>query len=246
MTPHLVAGLAGITAASVLGSIHCVAMCGPLVGLHGGTRSVRLAAIHSLGRLLTYTTIGALAGLAGSALDLAGRIGNIQRLATIVAGSTIVGWGIFALIRATRAHAPAPRPTTTATAATTTRSTAFGTALVHIRTRKHVRRTFALGLITGLLPCGWLWAFAISAAGTGSPAGGALVMIAFWLGTVPAMVGLLGLAGPLIARLRARLPVVTALALIAIGLATLGLRWRDAGAGQLESPHCHCHAGAAS
>lgn len=66
-------------------------------------------------------------------------------------------------------------------------------------------------------------------------------MTAFWLGTVPAMVGLLGLAGPLVAHLRARLPLVTALALIAIGLATLGMRWRDAGSGQITMPHCHCH-----
>lgn len=226
--------LAGIVATSALGSVHCVAMCGPLVGLHGGARSVRLAAMHSLGRLATYATIGALAGLAGSALDLAGRLGNIQRFATILAGLTIVGWGLFALasaLRARRSTRVAARP----------RSTAFGTALVRIRTRSAARRMVALGLLTGLLPCGWLWAFAITAAGTGSALNGVLVMIAFWLGTLPGMVGLVGFAGPLFARIRARLPLVTALVLIALGLATLGMRWRDAGTGQVASPHCHCH-----
>jgi hypothetical protein len=211
-------------------------MCGPLVGLQGGARSVRLAAIHSLGRLLTYATIGVLAGLAGNALDLAGSLGNVQRLATLAAGGTIIAWGVYALIRATRVRRTPAEPPRARTG-----STAFGSALVHIRTRSRARRTFALGLLTGLLPCGWLWAFAISAAGSGSPVGGALVMIAFWIGTVPAMVGLLGLAGPLVARVRARLPLVTALALIAVGLATLGLRWRDAGTGQVAMPHCHCH-----
>jgi len=230
--------LSGVVATSLLGSVHCVAMCGPLVGLQGGARSLRFAGLHSLGRLATYAAIGALAGFAGSALDLAGRLGNIQRFATLAAGATIAVWGVYALVRATRARSATPPPARRP-------GSAFGSALVQIRTRSRARRMFALGLITGLLPCGWLWAFAISAAGTGAAPSGALVMTAFWLGTVPAMVGLLGLAGPLVARLRARMPIVTAVALIAVGLATLGLRWHDAGTGQIVMPHCHCH-GAAS
>lgn len=235
MNPAL---LAGIVATSALGSVHCIAMCGPLVGLQGGARSVRLAAMHSLGRLATYATIGVLAGLVGSALDLAGRLGNVQRFATILAGLTIVTWGVVALAQAVRVRR-------TTTAKPRAGATAFSSALVHIRTRSAARRMVALGLLTGLLPCGWLWAFAITAAGTGSPINGALVMIAFWLGTLPGMVGLVGLAGPLFGRVRARLPLVTAFVLIALGLATLGMRWRDAGTGQVASPHCHCH-GAAS
>jgi hypothetical protein len=67
-------------------------------------------------------------------------------------------------------------------------------------------------------------------------------MTAFWLGTVPAMVGLLGFAGPLFARIRARMPAITAAALIAIGIGTLAMRWHDAGRSQVEAPHCpHCH-----
>src|SRR3569833_2029964 len=232
MTATIVA-LAGIVATSALGSVHCVAMCGPLIGLQGGARSVRLAAIHSFGRLLTYVAIGALAGLAGNALDLAGKLGNVQRLATLAAGATIVGWGIFALVRAVRPPRTPAQPPRARSG-----STAFGSALVHIRTRSRARRTFALGLLTGLLPCGWLWAFAISAAGSGSPQGGALVMYAFWLGTLPA------LDGPLSARSRAKLPVVTALALIAVGLASRGMRWRDAGLGLISIPHCLCHGAA--
>ncbi len=224
--------LAGVFVTSILGSVHCVAMCGPLVGLQGATRSVRLAAFHSAGRLVTYTVIGALAGLAGNVLDLAGRLGNIQRLATLLASATIIGWGVVALVRATRSRAP----TSTARSG----STAFSSALVRIRTRSPARMMWLLGIVTGLLPCGWLWAFALSAAATGSPGFGALVMFVFWLGTVPAMVGVLGMAGPLLARIRTRMPLITAFALIAIGLATLGMRWRDAGQGQITKPHCHC------
>src|SRR3569623_2474516 len=125
MTATIVA-LAGIVATSALGSVHCVAMCGPLIGLQGGARAVRLAAIHSSGRLLTYVAIGALACLAGNALDLSGKLGNVQRLATLAAGATIVGWGSFALVRAVR-----PPRTPTASRRARTGSTAFGSVLVH-------------------------------------------------------------------------------------------------------------------
>jgi hypothetical protein len=66
--------VATILTASLVGSLHCVAMCGPLVGLHGGARSLELALIHALGRLTTYAALGAIAGLVGRAVDVAGRL----------------------------------------------------------------------------------------------------------------------------------------------------------------------------
>lgn len=102
-----------------------------------------------------------------------------------------------------------------------------------------MKRSYLIGTLTGLLPCGWLWAFVIAAAGTASLLGGALVMFAFWLGTVPAMTGLLAFAGPVVSRIRARMPAVTAVALVALGIGTLALRWHDAGVTQVEAPSCH-------
>jgi sulfite exporter TauE/SafE len=226
MTPAL---LAGVVATSIVGSVHCIAMCGPLVGLHGGTKTVRLASVHALGRLTTYALLGVLAGLVGSAVDLAGRVGNLQRLATLVAAAALVGIGVLQIVAV---RVPRTR---------VRKSSAFTAALVQIRPRSAVRRAWLLGTLTGLLPCGWLWAFVIAAAGTASAVGGLLVMTAFWIGTVPAMVGLMRFAGPAVERIRARMPAVTAIALIAIGLGTLALRWRDAGVVAVEAPHCHDH-----
>lgn len=217
--------LAGVVATSVVGSLHCIAMCGPLVGLHGGAKTMRLALMHSLGRLATYVTLGVLGGVVGSAVNLAGRVGNVQRAATILAAALIIVIGIAQLVQLRRSASASP----------------FGSVLVRIRTQRPAARAWLIGTLTGLLPCGWLWAFVIAAAGTGSPVGGGLVMLAFWLGTVPAMVGVLRFAGPVIARVRARMPAVTAAALILIGLGTLALRWRDAGVTQVNHPHCHCH-----
>ena len=232
----MIAVLAGVVLTSLVGSVHCIAMCGPLVGLHGGARTMRLAAVHSLGRLLTYAVLGAIAGLIGSAIDLAGNLGNVQRAATIVAATIIVaiGAGQIVHVHVTRARARARG------------RSAFASALVQIKPKTAARRSFLIGTLTGLLPCGWLWAFVIAAAATASPLTGALVMAAFWLGTVPAMVGVLAFAGPLVAKLRARMPAVTAVALIAIGVGTLALRYRDIGARQVTAPHCHCHDRSAS
>ena len=49
---------------------------------------------------------------------------------------------------------------------------------------------FLLGMLNGLLPCGFVYFFAITAASTASPFYGALVMLIFGLSTIPAMFGL--------------------------------------------------------
>jgi sulfite exporter TauE/SafE len=89
-----------------------------------------------------------------------------------------------------------------------------------------VARAAATGLLTTLLPCGWLYAFGVTAAGTGSASGGMTVMLAFWAGNLPMLVavgvGAQRLAGPL-AR---RLPVASAVFLVALGLATIAGKLR--------------------
>lgn len=227
MTPAL---LTGVLAASIVGSLHCIAMCGPLVGMHGGVKTLRMSLVHSLGRLTTYVVLGTLAGLVGSAIDLAGRLGNVQRVATILAAITIVAIAVWPLVRRTRG-------------ASRSQASVFGTALVRIRPRSEVKRAWLVGTLTGLLPCGWLWAFVVMAAGTASPLTGAVVMATFWLGTAPAMIGIVRFAGPVVARMRARMPALTAIVLVTVGLGTLALRWRDIGTTQVERPHCHCHEG---
>lgn len=215
-----------IAVSSLAGSLHCVAMCGPLISLSGGgsgARSLRLALVHALGRLTTYVALGALAGLVGRAVDVAGDLAAVQRAASIVAGAAIVAWGVRAIAVA--------RGWLTVHAAG---GTLFRSGLAQLRTRDAARRAWLIGVLTGLLPCGWLWAFVVSAAGTASPWAGAAVMAVFWLGTVPAMTGMLTLGGRLVERARRALPVLSACVLIALGVATLATRWHDAGA-----MHCH-------
>jgi uncharacterized protein len=74
-----------------------------------------------------------------------------------------------------------------------------------------------IGLLTGALPCGWLYGFVVAAAGTGSAPAGALLMTVFWAGTVPVMLGLGVGIQVAAAPLRRHLPTVCALAMIAVG-----------------------------
>jgi sulfite exporter TauE/SafE len=211
-----------ILLSSLVGSVHCIAMCGPLVGMHGG--ALRLALLHSVGRLTTYVVLGAVAGVIGRAVDLAGNLGTVQRAATIVSGAVIIAWGLYQLA-VVFGWARDPK----------LKSTVFASSLVRIGKRRAGTRAWLVGVLTGLLPCGWLWAFVVSAAGTGSPLLGMLVMATFWLGTVPAMTGVLVVGG----WIKRRLPIVTAGVLIVLGIATLATRWRAAGTQQVRAPSCH-------
>jgi len=86
-----------------------------------------------------------------------------------------------------------------------------------------------------LLPCAWLYAFVATAAGTGSPVRGALVMAFFWAGTVPALAAIGVLARGALGPLSRRLPLVTASLLVVVGLLTLGQRLVPSHAGVLHA-----------
>lgn len=208
--------LAPVLGASLLGSPHCAGMCGGFVSFYagaGGARPLSHVAYNG-GRLVSYATLGALAGLLGAGLDRAGSLAGVSRGAAIVAGGFMVLWGVAALLAAAGVRLPAPavaRPAHRAVAG----------VLKRLAGRPPVARAAAMGLVTTLLPCGFLHVFVATAAGTGSPARGALLMGAFWIGTVPVMAGLGVLAQRAIGPLRARLPLVSALLVLVAGALTL-------------------------
>lgn len=210
-----VLALAGtVLASSLLGSAHCAGMCGGLalaaIGPGDGGRVPRQVGYH-LGRLASYAVVGAIAGWAGQAVDDAGVLVGVQRVAAITAGVTIALMGAVAVARGLGARIPqagVPGP------------------LVRVAQRVHgwtlrlppAQRGIPIGLATPLLPCGWLYAFAAIAAGSASPAVGVAIMAAFWLGTVPAVVLASNGARALFARLGRAAPVIAGLALVVVGV----------------------------
>lgn len=222
--------LGGVLLASLVGSLHCVGMCGGFVAFYAGaSHGPRLGGPSALphvayngGRLVTYTLLGGLAGTAGATLNLSERWTGLDEVAAVVAGTLIIAWGAFLLAQATGAEwARGPAP--------------FGIdrllqrLLPSFMGRPPVVRAFALGLASTLLPCGWLYGFAATAAGTGSTLEGAAVMATFWMGTVPAMV-FAGVSSRALARVVGpRLGWLMPLLLIVIGVATLLSRTGGAG-----------------
>jgi sulfite exporter TauE/SafE len=242
--------------ASVMGSVHCVGMCGPMITFYsagdtsggvGRARALLPHAAYHLGRLVTYVLLGGAAGALGAAVDLAGSAGGITRVASVVAGVVMLVWGIGLLADAlgvglpkVLGHPRMPRVLQL-----------FGSrVMLSAKGRPPVVRAGLIGLASTFLPCGWLYAFALTAAGTGTPWTGALVMAAFWAGSVPLLLGLgIGLqsAGRVF---RKHVPVLSSVVLIVIGLTALFGRssipafdGRIAPQGQTPSPapHCDCH-----
>jgi uncharacterized protein len=209
--------LGAVLGSSVVGSLHCAVMCGPLQSLYLDPAMARVdrwrgPTLHALGRLGAYVTLGAVAGGIGAAVDLGGALVNVQRAAMIIAGVALIAWGVLALASALGVKLPSVR------------ARMWSKGLVRIRKRKPGTRAVLVGLLSGALPCGWLWAFVVVAAGTGGVVGGAIVMATFWAGTVPMMVGLGAFAGPMVRKLGSRLPVVTAAVLVAVGVIALRAR----------------------
>lgn len=215
--------LGAVLVASLVGSLHCAGMCGAIVALAvgiGHDRPVprgRLHAAYHLGRLASYTTLGGVAGTLGGALNLGGEMLGMQTVAAWMAGLTIIALGVGTIAREAGVrglHVPAPACLERAA------RRSLGAAM----RVPMVPRAAVIGLVTPLLPCGWLYAFAIVAAGTGRPMDGALVMLAFWTGTVPVLLIVGGVVRALGGRLTPRVRVAAAVMLLVLGLSAVATR----------------------
>jgi sulfite exporter TauE/SafE len=217
---------------SLAGSLHCAAMCGPFIAAAaaptpGARPSVTAQAAYHGGRLASYLGLGAAAGLLGGGLDLAGSAAGVGRVSAIVAGVVLVLWGASQLFSGSRLLRLGRR-------ATPRLGALLGAVLLRFRGFPPVSRALVLGLSTGLVPCGWLYAFVATAAASGHVASGLGVMFAFWLGTVPALLATsLGLHG-LLSRFGRHARTASASLIVLSGLALLALRLGSAPHGSHE------------
>ena len=213
--------LVSVIAASFVGSIHCAGMCGGFVALAGGgtTRSERLfnQIAYNFGRLLSYAGLGAAAGAIGHAVDLAGSAAGLGRIAAVVSGVWMLLWGLGAMLAA-QGLAVKLRQRFAA------KGWNVAPWFARLQAAPPRQRAFWFGLATTLLPCGWLYAFTLSAAATANPLRGALVMAAFWLGNVPTLLGLGVVLGDALSKIRRHVPMLSASAIFVVGLVTLFTR----------------------
>lgn len=214
--------------ASLLGSAHCVGMCGPYVAMctaqfvpRGATPAVRffLRILFNLGRIATYALIGLIAGAFGQIaqavavrLQFTGIVAIAAGIAAVAFGLSMIGW-IRDPARAVAGAAP-------------------GRWLIACRMRLSRAPSTAapllLGALQGGLPCALVYAAASRAGVAGSAGMGALTMVVFGLGTVPAIFALTVVPQMVLRRVKAQrlagvLLTVLGVLLMLRGLANFGL-----------------------
>ncbi|MCB0320091.1 MAG: sulfite exporter TauE/SafE family protein [Bdellovibrionales bacterium] len=217
--------------ASLLGSLHCAAMCGGFVGYcaaHSRQRAIAQGAYH-IGRLLTYCLLGGIAGFFGSIVNLGAYQVGIQRGAALFAGVFLIYWGakgVFtenspSLIQLSPASPDTPPSRFKKFLNFNRIKRAYALLMQPSPNARWGIRSLAIGTLSGLLPCGWLYSFVVLAAASGTIIGGALTMLAFWLGTVPILTAV-GSTLSIFARIFGRqLPRVTAAFVLIAGLFSL-------------------------
>jgi uncharacterized protein len=169
----------------LLGSLHCLGMCGPLVLAYslqvgngkafwkGGT--LHHAAFHS-GRLLTYGFLGGLAAALFNQEGLNRTFSSLRGGMTLFAGILMVLMGIALLkiFALPRFFGVLSLP-----------SVGMGRFLSTLLRSRNIQGKLGLGLAAGFLPCGLSWAMIVKAATAQQIDQAVLTMVSFGLGTAP-------------------------------------------------------------
>ena len=194
----------------LLGSFHCVGMCGPIafmlpVDRSNSFKKISQILIYHLGRLLAYALIGLCFGLVGKSLYIFG----IQQQLSIAIGIVMI---VIVII-----------PTKTFNKYNFSRpiykliskvKSALGKAL-----KKKTADTFlSIGFLNGFLPCGLVYMAVIGAMASGNAIQGSLYMFLFGLGTIPLMTTAIYLGKFLNTTLKQRIQKAIPVFVVVIGL----------------------------
>jgi len=176
----------------LFGSVHCIGMCGPLALAIPSVRDrgwlvVADKLMYNAGRVITYTVLGLVIGLLGKQLWLLG----LQQGVSLVSGMLIIMAGFSRLFKIQ------------------TGNSKFLTAFFLPFNRllhwglKNKAGHFFIGMLNGLLPCGFVYLALVGAINTSSAIASAQYMFWFGLGTFPLMLLATissGFAGPVVRR----------------------------------------------
>ncbi|GAP97849.1 urease accessory protein UreH domain-containing protein [Leptolyngbya sp. NIES-2104] len=216
-----------IASVGFLGSFgHCLGMCSPLTvafSLSHHNRSkwqqVRFNVLLNLGRILSYAIVGAAIGALGSVLiaggQLAGIDSGLRRTLAIVTGLLLIWFGLSNINASWLPRVPILHPIQGKL------HDRFSAWMAELSRSHHWGTPALLGMIWGLIPCGFLYTAQIKAAETGNTAHGAITMLAFGLGTAPMMISTGLFASALSRDRRSQLFKLGGWVTLTIGLLTL-------------------------
>lgn len=194
----------------LLGSFHCVGMCGPIafmlpVDRTNVYRKALQIAMYHLGRLLAYSIIGLVFGLIGKSFSLFG----FQQQLSVAIGVLMILFVIIPQHKLNQYNASKPIYKLISKV-----KTALGTAL-----KKKTADTFlTIGFLNGFLPCGLVYMAVFAAIASGNPLNGGLYMAVFGLGTIPLMTTVIYLSNFLKNNARQKIQKMIPVFVIIIGL----------------------------
>jgi len=228
----------------LVSSLHCVQMCGPIVLSYSvalghaktgtGRRSSTLLFGHLAyngGRILTYSALGAVAGLAGKTVGVIGQLAGVSSTLAIVGGvlMLIAGLVMFGAFPAVQAFGGSFFRITSS----------FLRPLTSLIGSARVSGRFLLGLALGLLPCGLVYAALLRALATGSALWGAATMAAFGAGTAGALLAVGVFSSAIRAKVNRWGTQLAAISVMAMGALLIV---RGTMPGILTGAHAHaCH-----
>jgi sulfite exporter TauE/SafE len=230
--------------AGISGSAHCFAMCGGLAGALGmrartlgqsPQRSLVFALLTQIGRIASYAVVGGIAGATGGALSQIMNWVHVAAWLRVFAGMLLLliavriafGLNAFAwlesigaklwaryLARVAPLHSSGPTASTTSSV------------------RSSVAQSLLMGAVWGWLPCGLVYSMVVFAVFAGSAWQGALIMMAFGVGTLPSM-----LSSSLLASQLARAFKNRSVRLLAAGILAVFGAWTIVSALQHQGHH---------
>lgn len=163
----------------LLGSLHCIGMCGPIALAlpTGPLKSIKFYAgrlLYNLGRVITYSVFGLIFGLIGKNLAIVG----LQRWVSIISGIVIII--IVLLPQAVKTGMITKLPFAKIT---NKLKDAFGSLF----RKGSLSSMLFIGIVNGLLPCGFVYVGVAGAIAVGDVGMGVLYMALFGIGTIPVM-----------------------------------------------------------
>lgn len=218
---ELLPALSAAVLAGLLGSAHCVGMCGGISGLfavNANVASLRsnlpFALTYNLGRVISYAVLGIIVGAFGSVVVKASP--GVASGVRILSGVVIILVGLKVAFDLRLLNAVERMG-----ASLWSRIAPAAKGLVPVTS---LPRALGLGLVWGWLPCGLVYSVLLIAATRASALDGAMIMIAFGLGTTPAMV-MTGLGAARLSQIMRRKSARVGLGLliVALGLLTVAM-----------------------
>lgn len=206
-------------------------MCGGFAGVSAQSNRPRLTQLcYHTGRLITYSSLGIIAGFAGKSINSFSDQLGVSNFAAILCGATLIASALFNLFGKNISHV------------------SFVPFRLFNSLNRYIAKAqtksplviLAMGILSTLLPCGWLYTYLALAAGTGSSYQGLLLMCFFWIGTLPVLLSIGELSKILSSSIKKRVPVIVSVLILIAGFITIKNHFSVHQPEQTKNQHLIC------